>query len=326
MGLPEALLERARTLAGGSSVGLESAIARLEAREAALGRDAERLARQKPPRVRPPMRSGRPRRRSPAASATSATGHGRRSRPRSPRRARRSAAWSAVRRRGEPRAPPRPAARSWPASGPRRWPSSRVPTRPPSSRRRRWSWGRACASNVSARTASIAQLPDGRGRAKVTVGKMTVEVGADELRPIAGPPRQVARARCRRQRGGRPGARRASLRRRAGAGLPGELADRRPARADGRRRAGCRRGGARSRGAVGPEPPGRRSRPRHGRPAQAGPRLSRRVALRRPLGPRHVPTGRRRRQHRRAALTARALAHPNTPTARLIAVARIAVL
>ena len=39
----------------------------------------------------------------------------------------------------------------------------------------------------------IAQLPDARGRAKVTVGKMTVEVGADELRPIAGPPRQAAR-------------------------------------------------------------------------------------------------------------------------------------
>ena len=40
----------------------------------------------------------------------------------------------------------------------------------------------------------VAQLPDARGRAKVTVGKMTVEVGADELRPIAGPPRQAARA------------------------------------------------------------------------------------------------------------------------------------
>src|SRR6185437_7295558 len=44
MGLPAALLERARTLAGDSSVGLESAIARLEAREAAALREAERLA------------------------------------------------------------------------------------------------------------------------------------------------------------------------------------------------------------------------------------------------------------------------------------------
>ncbi|HEY4393616.1 MAG TPA: endonuclease MutS2, partial [Polyangia bacterium] len=44
MGLPAPLLERARSLAGGSSVGLESAIARLEAREAAAARGAERLA------------------------------------------------------------------------------------------------------------------------------------------------------------------------------------------------------------------------------------------------------------------------------------------
>ncbi|HVZ86266.1 MAG TPA: Smr/MutS family protein, partial [Polyangia bacterium] len=40
----------------------------------------------------------------------------------------------------------------------------------------------------------IAQLPDARGRAKVTVGKMTVEVGADELRPAAAPNRQASRA------------------------------------------------------------------------------------------------------------------------------------
>src|SRR4029077_17992438 len=44
MGLPGPLLERARELAGVSSLGLESVIARLEAREAALGQEAERLA------------------------------------------------------------------------------------------------------------------------------------------------------------------------------------------------------------------------------------------------------------------------------------------
>jgi hypothetical protein len=44
MGLPDALLERARALAGSSSVGLESVIARLQAREATLVKESERLA------------------------------------------------------------------------------------------------------------------------------------------------------------------------------------------------------------------------------------------------------------------------------------------
>jgi DNA mismatch repair protein MutS2 len=42
----------------------------------------------------------------------------------------------------------------------------------------------------------LAQVPDARGRAKVTVGKLTVEVGADELRPASAPARQAARARA----------------------------------------------------------------------------------------------------------------------------------
>jgi DNA mismatch repair protein MutS2 len=40
----------------------------------------------------------------------------------------------------------------------------------------------------------VVQLPDGRGRAKVAIGKLTVEVGADELSPIAGPSRSAVRA------------------------------------------------------------------------------------------------------------------------------------
>lgn len=44
MGLAPELLDRARALAGGTSIGLESAIARLEEREAAVAREAERLA------------------------------------------------------------------------------------------------------------------------------------------------------------------------------------------------------------------------------------------------------------------------------------------
>ena len=44
MGLPDALLARARELAGASSVGLESVIARLQARDAELVKQSERLA------------------------------------------------------------------------------------------------------------------------------------------------------------------------------------------------------------------------------------------------------------------------------------------
>jgi DNA mismatch repair protein MutS2 len=40
----------------------------------------------------------------------------------------------------------------------------------------------------------VAQLPDARGRVKVTVGKMTVEVEVHELRPVAAPNRQATRA------------------------------------------------------------------------------------------------------------------------------------
>ena len=161
MGLPEALLERARTLAGGSSVGLESAIARLEAREAALGRDAERLAEAE-------------------ASARATAGAQREAAEALARRERdlghksREAVEAAiaeareeirvvVRRaqEGGRRARPKRAARSWPASAPRRWPSCRVRTRRPSSRRRRSSSGRACASSASARTASSPSSPTG---------------------------------------------------------------------------------------------------------------------------------------------------------------------
>ena len=40
----------------------------------------------------------------------------------------------------------------------------------------------------------LAQPPDARGRAKVTVGKMTVEVGVDELRAAVTSPRRAVRA------------------------------------------------------------------------------------------------------------------------------------
>jgi DNA mismatch repair protein MutS2 len=193
MGLPEALLERARTLAGGSSVGLESAIARLEAREAALGRDAERLA-EAEASARATAQAQRE-----AAEALSRRerdlGHKSREAVEAAIAQAREEIRGVVRRAqegGTARAAeagreelarvgaealaklPRPDAAA----------VVETPTLEVGARVRVERLG---ANGV------IVQLPDGRGRAKVTVGNMTVEVGADELRPIAGPPRQAAR-------------------------------------------------------------------------------------------------------------------------------------
>jgi DNA mismatch repair protein MutS2 len=41
----------------------------------------------------------------------------------------------------------------------------------------------------------VAEAPDARGRARVTVGKLTVDVAADELRPAAAPARRAERVR-----------------------------------------------------------------------------------------------------------------------------------
>jgi DNA mismatch repair protein MutS2 len=194
MGLPAPLLERARALAGESSVGLESAIARLEAREAALAREAERLAE--------------------AEASASATAEAQRTatdalvrRERELGHSARQAVESAI---AEARAEIREVVRRAQEAG-----TSRA------AEAGREDLGRVAALalaklprpdaptvtpigvlEVGARVrvdrlgaeGVIAELPDRRGRAKVTVGKMTVEVGADELRPAAGTPRRVARA------------------------------------------------------------------------------------------------------------------------------------
>jgi DNA mismatch repair protein MutS2 len=196
MGLPAPLLARARALAGDSSVGLESAIARLEAREAALAREAERLAE--------------------AEASASATAE-----------AQREAALALVRRERELGHNARQAVESAIAE-------ARAEIREVVRRAQEAGTSRAAeagredlgrvaalalaklprrdaptvgalevgALEVGARVrvdrlgaeGVIAELPDRRGRAKVTVGKMTVEVGADELRPAAGAPRRAARA------------------------------------------------------------------------------------------------------------------------------------
>ncbi len=193
MGLPERLLERARTLAGGSSVGLESAIARLAAREAALGRDAERLA-EAEASARATADSQRE-----AAEALARRerdlGHKSREAVEAAIAEAREEIRGVVRRAqegGTGRAAEagreelaRVGAQAL-AKLPRPDAPALVET-PPLELGARVRVERLGANGV------IAQLPDARGRAKVTVGKMTVEVGADELRPVAGPPRAVAR-------------------------------------------------------------------------------------------------------------------------------------
>ena len=194
MGLPEALLERARTLAGGSSVGLESAIARLEAREAALGRDAERLA-EAEASARATAEAQRE-----AAEALARRerdlGHKSREAVEAAIAEAREEIRGVVRRAqeggtGRAAEAGREELARVGAAALARLPRPDAPAvveTPALELGARVRVERLGANGV------IAQLPDGRGRAKVTVGKMTVEVGADELRPIAGPPRQAARA------------------------------------------------------------------------------------------------------------------------------------
>jgi DNA mismatch repair protein MutS2 len=193
MGLPAPLLERARELAGDSSVGLESAIARLEAREAAAGREEQRLA--------------------VAEAAASATAEAQRTAAEALARRERELGHKAreaveeaiaeareeirgVVRRAQEAGTSRAAeaareqlgrvAEATLAKLPRPDAKPAVEA-PPLALGARVHVERLGAAGV------VAQLPDARGRAKVTVGKMTVEVGADELRPMAGSARAAQR-------------------------------------------------------------------------------------------------------------------------------------
>ena len=194
MGLPEPLLERARALAGGSSVGLESAIARLEARESALARDTERLAEAEASALatadaqrtaaealtRRERELGHKSREAVEAAIAEAReeirGVVRRAQGAGTSRAAEAGREELARVGAEALAKlPRPDAA----------PVVETPSLAVGARVR---VDRLGADGV------VAQLPDGRGRVRVTVGKMTIEVGADELRLVAAPNRQATRA------------------------------------------------------------------------------------------------------------------------------------
>jgi DNA mismatch repair protein MutS2 len=194
MGLPAPLLDRARELAGASSLGLETAIARLEAREAALARDAERLA-----------EAEAAARATAEAQSEAALALARRERELG-HRSREAVEAAIAEARAEIRGVVRraqDAATSRAAEAGReelgrvgaaalaKLPAPDAPA--PVSAAQLEIGARVRVESLGA-DGVVAQPPDARGRAKVTVGKMTIEIGADELRPIAGTPRRATRA------------------------------------------------------------------------------------------------------------------------------------
>jgi DNA mismatch repair protein MutS2 len=194
MGLPDALLERARTLAGSSSVGLESVIARLQAREADLIKQTETLAEAE-------------------AAAAAATEAQREAAAALARREReiglkaRDAVDAAV---AETRAALAQIVRdAQQVRGARAAEAGRAevervaaealarlpqPVKPAPETIALATGTRVFVQRLNA-DGVVLEPPDGRGRAKVSVGAMTVEVMADEL----GPPKTTAREAARSQ-------------------------------------------------------------------------------------------------------------------------------
>jgi DNA mismatch repair protein MutS2 len=194
MGMPEALLERARALAGSSSVGLESVIARLQAREADLIKQTETLAEAE-------------------AAATAATEAQREAAAALARREReiglkaREAVDAAV---AETRAALTQIVRDAQQAGSARAAEAGrgevervaaealarlpVPAKPPAPTTPALVAGaRVFVERLNA-DGVVIESPDGRGRAKVSVGALTIEVTADELRPPKTTAREAARA------------------------------------------------------------------------------------------------------------------------------------
>ena len=196
MGLPASLLERARALAGSSSVGLEALLARLEAREASLVVQTERLA-------------------AAEAEATAAAEAQRQAaatlaaRERELRVNARAAAEAAI---AEARAALKAIVRQAQEAGTGRaaeaargdidrvaagvhdsLPAAETATPQPAAES--WKPGMRVFVERMGAEGVLADVPDARGRARVTLGKLTVDVAADELRPAAAPARRMERAR-----------------------------------------------------------------------------------------------------------------------------------
>ena len=199
MGMPQEILQRARDLAGAPSVSLESVIARLEAREAALAKEAERLA--------------------DATAEATATADAQRTaaealdrRERELGRHAREAVEEAV---AEAREALRAIVREAQSANTSRaaeaaraavtragddakarmsLPDAEPEARPPAPH---LEVGAKVFVERMGQTGVLAQAPDARGRAKVTVGAMTLDVAAEELRAA---PAGAAKARAQQPR------------------------------------------------------------------------------------------------------------------------------
>ncbi len=194
MGLPAALLDRARALAGAPSLGLESVIARLEARDAELQRESERLAASEAAA----SASAEAQQASAAALARRERelGHAAREAVEAAIADARAALAAVVRRAqeaGTARAAEagRAELAEVAAEALAKLPAAARPAPPPAP----LTVGAHVRIERLGLTGVLAQLPDGHGRAKVRAGSLTVDVGADELQPSAAPRRPASTSR-----------------------------------------------------------------------------------------------------------------------------------
>jgi DNA mismatch repair protein MutS2 len=200
MGLPDALLERARALAGASSVGLESVIARLQARDAELVKQAERLAEAEAAAIA----ATETQREASAALARRERELGLKAREAvdaavAETRAALAQVVREAQQAGSARAAEagRAELERIAAAALARLPAPAKPTPDASASLR--AGARVFVQRLNA-DGVVIEPPDGRGRARVSVGAMTIEVTADEL----GPPKTLAREAARAARQGRP--------------------------------------------------------------------------------------------------------------------------
>jgi DNA mismatch repair protein MutS2 len=193
MGLPEGLLARARALAGESSVGLESVIARLQAREATLVKESERLAA--------------------AEAAATATAEAQREAAASLARRERElglkareaveaaiaetrAALSQIVREAQQAGTSRAAEAARAAvdrTGAEALARLPVPEKTAAPVLELVAGARVFVERMNA-DGVVVDPPDSRGRVKVSVGALTIDVTADELAPPKTPARAAARA------------------------------------------------------------------------------------------------------------------------------------
>ncbi|HEY7373436.1 MAG TPA: Smr/MutS family protein [Polyangia bacterium] len=192
MGLPAALLERARALAGDSSLGLESVIARLQARESELVKQGERLAEAEAAA----LAAAETQREAAAALAVREREIGLKARDAVDAAVAetRAALAQIVREAQQARDPRAAAAGRAELERVAAEALARLPA-PPKAAAEALPLAAGARVFVARLNADgvVIDPPDGRGRARVSVGALTIEVTADELAPPKTTAREAAR-------------------------------------------------------------------------------------------------------------------------------------